>query len=109
MLLLDRDIKYITFNFCLNVNLINLSQEENGSRIVVKLLDSQYIEVTILILSIVGAEVEHLSKDEWGNLVVQKCLISTLTRAQESREVMRELYSMLTTLGNAVATLAVDK
>lgn len=71
--------------------MLDLCLDEHGSRVVIKLLDSQYIEVITLILSVVGADVEQLSKDEWGNLVVQKCLVATLTPSQTSNEVKREL------------------
>jgi len=53
-----------------------------------KLFNSQHIEVTILIMSIVGAEVEQLAQHEYGNLVVQKCIKGAIKRARENKEVM---------------------
>jgi len=90
--------------------LTDLIVDEHGSNVVIKLLDSQYIEVTILILSIVGADVLHLSKHIYGNLVVQKCLTVVLSqKLTGNKEVMQEVINMITHVSCAVETLATDK
>lgn len=76
------------YQTCLNVNILDLCSDEHGAQVVMKLFDSQHIEVTILILSFVSAEAKHLAQHEWGNLVVQKCIKGSLKRAKEYKEVM---------------------
>jgi len=87
-LILERDIKYVIYQACLNLNILDLCCDEHGSKVVIKLFNSEHIEVTILILSIVGAEAEQLAMHEWGNLVVQKCIKGSLVRAKACKEVM---------------------
>lgn len=72
----------------------------------IKLLNSQHVEVTILILSVVGAAAEQLALHEWGNLVVQKCIKGALIKAHGCATVISLLNKVLDVLTHALPTLS---
>lgn len=106
ILIMQRDTKYVIYQACLNLPIPDLCHHEHGARVVMKLFNSQHVEVTILILSVVGAEGEQLSLSEWGNLVVQKCIKGSLKRARECKEVMAGLHKLLDILVEKLPILA---